>query len=611
MSAAWSWTRQNRRGILLTLGGSLLLAAVIFLGGPLLSLAMIYLGSNRWEEDRRYGDYNRAEGGITGKAFTWLPGDKDLILSFDRTLYRVNLAGTVLEPITPDRTRNRWTLAGSPNISADGTRLYYGLNRDWKDQSYHWSIVSSDLDGGNLVRYTHPEFGFAHTGPLLSPDGEHILFNKASFASSARPAVMKSDGSKQVFPDWPKGSYVLGGWSPDSKTFALYHRSADTTKPGSTSREGDIFISSIDNLALRRVARRASNPPAWSPDGKRLAYARIVKNPETIVIHTVRPDGSDLSLVAAMPWEFKAGTQNYGYGLRLAWSPDGSQLLVSGYSSHLGLIDVESGKIRLWTHPTVYMDVEGYATQKMYAEWTPDGSRILVLQEFRKVNHDDWLAGQEAFLFTLSPDLSSYRVLVRHSEDSVGEGALTKSYQYKPPVLGSGAPFPGGEPVYDDYDLALTLEEFNEKHQAAMMAIAVAEEAERGTATPPEKTPTASQEPGTPPSPEPEPAAQAQPAAEPAESSSRPGPDTRSGRWANPSVGIRLGAGGASSTHACTNEAECPTRMTLPQRDSRPSRTSGDGSAGQTRYTLGSPGMATGNCRACRKRFSGSSCNPA
>ena len=107
------------------------------------------------------------------------------------------------------------------------------------------------------------------------------------------------------------------------------------------------------------------DPPAWSPDGTRLAFREATGRRRSVgPVYVARADGSELTRLI----EEKAGP--------LAWSPDGRHIALVG---ELG--EVESIGLAL-----VVVDVDG-GGRRVIAEghlsgpplWSPEGAEIFVL----------------------------------------------------------------------------------------------------------------------------------------------------------------------------------------------------------------------------------------
>ena len=157
--------------------------------------------------------------------------------------------------------------------------------------------------------------------PAWSPDGKAIVFSKiqSSYADPARLYIMKIDGA--WVPVELKVPTAIDlkhpAWSPDGKQIAFQCR-----MPGSDGfSHNQICVINVDGTGFSQLTTEESYHyslrPAWSPDGKQIAFAtsRFTKvgDPNPTSIAVMSPDGSNVTRIAT--------------GDSPAWSPDGSRLL--------------------------------------------------------------------------------------------------------------------------------------------------------------------------------------------------------------------------------------------------------------------------------------------
>jgi Tol biopolymer transport system component len=122
--------------------------------------------------------------------------------------------------------------------------------------------------------------------------------------------VMNADGSGLEQVTAEAGYDLLPAWSPDGRRIA-FARSPRT--PGTA--EADLFAV---NVGGGREIRLTSGPaddadPAWSPDGQRLAFTRYASDAGAIMV--VDADGSGVRPLTAL-----------GAGAMPSWSQDGRRL---------------------------------------------------------------------------------------------------------------------------------------------------------------------------------------------------------------------------------------------------------------------------------------------
>jgi hypothetical protein len=109
--------------------------------------------------------------------------------------------------------------------------------------------------------------------PVWSPAGTSIAFARLTGASFSQPPirsqiyVMRADGSGQTNLSNTAGVHdFLPAWSPDGKRIAFTR---------TTAKQTQIFVMNADGSGKRQLTHGASVPyePAWSPDGKKIVFS--------------------------------------------------------------------------------------------------------------------------------------------------------------------------------------------------------------------------------------------------------------------------------------------------------------------------------------------------
>jgi len=287
----------------------------------------------------------------------------------------------------------------SPGWSPDGQRITFVSHRLGHDGTLSTEVYVMNADGSGQRNLTR-EWGLElDVSPIWSPDWRKIAFVSDPCAAVAGACVtqiylMNADGSGlrrvarggKVRLPGAAGFYALPpAWSPDGRKIAF-----GSDRDGSV----EIYVMNADGSGQRRLTRspEVEGSLAWSPDGRRIAFVSRIgdaRNPtRRQEIYVMNADGSGQRKLARD-------------GHAPAWSPDGRKIAFRSDRDGNGEIYVVnadgSGQRRLTRNPTS----DGGPL------WSPDGRKIFFVRaEFRHGNSE---------VYAMNADGSGRRNLTRNA----------------------------------------------------------------------------------------------------------------------------------------------------------------------------------------------------
>lgn len=253
------------------------------------------------------------------------------------------------DPPIGSATQFTHSINEDPSFSPDGKELVYISVVAGKEQLFRMGI-----DGKNIKQLTHDDAD--HEDPAWSPDGQRIAF-VLMHDGLEQIYLMNADGSA-IEPLTPSNRKTIHpNWSPDASSLA-YCTDDDLQPP----KKNDSEIYSI-NLSSRKitqlVAGGVNTYPAWSPDGKQLAFRRMLgeNNSEVFIANS---DGTNARNLTNHP----------AFDGWPAWSPDGTKLAFASNRDH--------------NYEVYIMNPDGSGVQKIAKtegratapQWSKDGKSI-------------------------------------------------------------------------------------------------------------------------------------------------------------------------------------------------------------------------------------------
>lgn len=268
-------------------------------------------------------------------------------------LWRVPLDGSEPKPVTAytaDAVR-------FPAIARNGSRLTYLWNGDLytvrpdgTEAQKVRILAASDDKVNNQERQTLTQEA---TEMELSPDGKTL----ALVLRGEVWTLPTSGGEARRLTDDPANDSDIS-WSPDSAKLAVV---------SDRGNQPDIYLLDVKTKQLTRLTNDtdAKSRPAFSPDGKTVAYAKAGAEPGLYLVTTL----------GGRPIRLAEGNGNNSFGLGIssfAWSPDGRWIAFSRMDRYQNR--------DIWVVPSVggnAINITRYPGFNMDPRFTKDGRRLL------------------------------------------------------------------------------------------------------------------------------------------------------------------------------------------------------------------------------------------
>lgn len=209
-----------------------------------------------------------------------------------------------------------------PAWSPDGSKIVFESTRDGPDAD----IFVMNADGGGVVQLTRNDV--SDSTPVFTPDGQFIVW-ASELDGNLDIFRMRADGSEPVNLTRHPGADGHPKPSPDGeRIYFNSNRSSDpaTFARGTMDREHnhEIYSMALDGSDVRRVTDLAGwdTYPAPSPDGRQLLWRRVTPTGGK----TESGRNSEVFWMNLETGEMKNLTSDQAFDGWPAWSPDGRRI---------------------------------------------------------------------------------------------------------------------------------------------------------------------------------------------------------------------------------------------------------------------------------------------
>ncbi|MCG3126183.1 MAG: Tricorn protease [Phycisphaerae bacterium] len=252
-----------------------------------------------------------------------------------------------------------------------GDTVYYLSDQGPEHRGNIWKYETRGGNRAQVTKFADFDVKWPSIGPGPTGDGEIILQNGADLYL----LDLKTEQSKPVKVAIPGDRPSI---RPIRVNMGALQRSADLSNTGkrvAVEARGDVFSLPAHEGGTRNLSRSDSSHermPAWSPDGKWIAYFSDASGEYELYVRAA--DGSD------EPRALTEKSSTFYYNAN--WSPDSKRIAFSDKAGNLLIVNAEGGGLKLidtdpwanqqgvrWSHDSDWLTYSKAGDNRMGAIW--------------------------------------------------------------------------------------------------------------------------------------------------------------------------------------------------------------------------------------------------
>jgi Tol biopolymer transport system component/DNA-binding winged helix-turn-helix (wHTH) protein len=261
------------------------------------------------------------------------------VLTFVRPSPKASATGLTSVPLTA-----RPGYESEPSFSPDGNQVAFS----WYDENEGESHLCVKLIGAGGPPLQLTKGPASDVNPVWSPDGRFIAFLRAHPGGAAILLIPALGGPERKIAEIHLGGGLspYQAWSPDGNFLVISHRD-------SPNEPAALFVVATDTGEKRRLTSPPFPPasdfsgdtnPAFSPDGRTLAFIRLIDQRSELYLLTVSDTLQPMGEARRIPLGHLSGTTLQS--INPAWTDDGREIVFSRWHQGLWRIDVSESAAR-------------------------------------------------------------------------------------------------------------------------------------------------------------------------------------------------------------------------------------------------------------------------